>query len=383
MAQQHISCPTCHTQIDIEDVLSQSIEQRLKADYEQRLLKAIEAEKQAAVKVERERTDARVAALERENAEKTAALKTARETEIQVLELKRKLQEKDEETENIIRKKMLESQSTIEASIRKAEAEKYELREREWQQKMDAAMRQTEELKRKMEQGSQQLSGEVQELAIEEYLRSTFPTDEVLEIKKGFAGADCVHRVLVQGNPIGSILYESKRTKQFQPSWIEKFKEDIRAQGADVGVLVTETLPKDVQSFGLMNGVFVCSYTEYKALAHVVRELVVRVGEITTAQENRGDKMELLYSYLTSADFRMSIEAIVEAFQTMHSDLQKERASMERLWKQREKQIDKVLLSTTRLYGSIKGIAGADVAEVKQLELDSTRTIESDRLDFT
>lgn len=382
MAQRHITCPSCHAQIDIEDVLSHDIEQRLRASYDERLKQSIQAERELAARHERESFEVKILALQRENTEKSAALKQARNAEVELLDLQRKLKEKDEEVEGLIRRKVLESQSEIEGRARKAEAERYELREREWQQKLEATARQADELRRQVEQGSQQLSGEVQELAIEEFLRATFPSDEIAEVPKGVSGADCVQRVIVGGVAVGTIVYESKRTKQFQPSWIEKFRADIRSQGADVGVLVTEALPKGIDAFGLIGDVFVCGYKEFKALTLIVRDLVVRVGEISSAQENRGDKMSQLYSFLTSAEFRMGIEAIVEGFETMHSDLQRERAAMERIWKQREKQIEKVLLSTSRMYGNIKGIAGADVADVKQLELGSTRLADIERLDL-
>jgi hypothetical protein len=320
-------------------------------------------------------------ALERENAEKTQALKAARAAEVQVLELQRKLREQQEEQESLIQRKILESRTDVEAHVRKLEHERHELKEREWQQKFDALTRQAEELKRQAEQGSQQLAGEVQELVIEEYLRAAFPHDEVVEIRKGAAGADCVHHVISGSRRMGSILYESKRTKRFEPAWIEKFKEDVRQQGAEVGVLVSESLPKDVTSFTLINGVFVCGFAQFKALAHAAREMVLRVGMASGAQEHRGDKMSMLYEYLTGSEFRLNIEAIVEGFEAMRNDLARERTAMERLWKQREKQLEKVIFSTAGMYGSIKGIAGADVADVTRLELGSTRSAEPERLD--
>ncbi len=381
MAQSHITCPNCHTQIDIEEVLARDVEHRLRESFDEQLRSRLEAERKQAAQEERERLEAKLALLQRENSEKSQALKAAREWEIETLELRRKLKESQEDAEAIIRKRVLEAQEQMEQRIRKSEAEHYELREREWQQKLEAVTRQAEELRRKAEQGSQQLAGEVQELAIEEFLRATFPTDEIVEVPKGTSGADCIHHVVSNGRRVGSVLYESKRTKRFDASWIDKFKADVRSQGAEVGVLVSESLPKDVHGFTLIGGVFVCGYQEFKALAYAARELVLRVGSMALAQENRGEKMAMLYQYLTSADFRMNIEAIVEAFQGMKADIVRERASMERLWKQREKQLETVLLSTAGLYGSIKGIAGADVADVATLDLDHTRLLGSERQD--
>ncbi len=382
MAQHHIICPTCKTSINIEEALLKDVEQRLSASFDAKLQEEIEKATKTAAAQERERTEIRLAQLERENAEKTAALKMAKNAEVEVLELQRKLREKDEEVETLIRKRLVQEQAILEEKIRKSANEQFELREREILQKLEAVKKEAEELRRKAEQSSQQLTGEVQELAIEEYLRNSFPTDEIVEIRKGTAGADCLHRIMVNGRTVGTIVYESKRTKSFEPSWIEKFKGDVRSQGAEVGVLVTKALPKDVHGFTLTHGVFICGFQEFKALCFIVREMVLRIGMMGVSQEHRGDKMSMLYDYLTSAEFRHNIEAIVETFVSMKSDLDKEQRAMNRMWKQREKQLERVLLSTSGLYGSIKGIAGADVADLPSMELGETSETDSNRLDL-
>lgn len=254
--------------------------------------------------------------------------------------------------------------------IRKAEEDKNEFKFKELQKQLEDQKKLTEEMKRKQEQGSMQMQGEVQELAIEEWLANQFPLDTIGEIKKGARGADCLQTVNTRSRQnCGLIYYESKRTKDFQPSWIEKFKADMRDKGADVGVLVTEVMPKDMDRMGIRDGVWVCTYEEFKGLCTVLRESVIKISTAISSQENKGDKMNMLYDFLTSNTFRMQIEAIVEGFTTMKNDLESEKRSMQRIWKQREKQIEKVVTNTIDMYGSIKGIAGNAIQGVKALEL--------------
>lgn len=254
--------------------------------------------------------------------------------------------------------------------IRKQEQEKSEMALRELQMKLDQQKQLTEEMKRKQEQGSMQLQGEVQELGIEEWLRNNFPYDEIAEVKKGQRGADCLQIVNTPAQQnCGTIYYESKRTKDFQPGWIEKFKNDLREQNANIGVLVTDTLPKGFERLGLLQGVWVCTYQEFKALCFVLRENIIQIANAVSSQENKGEKMHMLYDFLTSNEFRLQIEAIVEGFSQMQEDLMAEKRSIQGHWKKREKQIQKVLLNTNYMYNSIKGIAGSAVASIKQLEL--------------
>jgi len=225
-------------------------------------------------------------------------------------------------------------------------------------------------MKRKHEQGSMQLQGEVQELAIEEWLATQFPLDTIDEIKKGARGGDCLQYVNTRSmQNCGTIYYESKRTKDFQPTWIEKFKMDIRDKGATIGVLVTEVMPSDMDRMGLKDGIWICNYEEFKGLCAVLRESIVQLSTAVSSQENKGDKMEMLYTFLTGNTFRMQVEAIVEGFTQMKADLESEKRSMQRIWKQRDKQIEKVITNTIDMYGSIKGIAGNAVQSVKALEL--------------
>lgn len=214
-----------------------------------------------------------------------------------------------------------------------------------------------------------QLQGEVQELALEEMLRSAFPFDTISEVGKGVRGADCIQTVRNNfGQECGQIIYESKRTSSFSIEWIEKLKADMRSLGAEIAVIVTKAMPKDMDCMGVKDGVYICSFSEVKALAKVLREGVINVFNATKSQENRGDKMHLLYDYLTSSEFAEQWKAIREGFMSMKVSIQKERDTMERLWKAREKQLEKVLLNAAHVRGSIEGIAGMNSVDLNLLE---------------
>ncbi len=254
--------------------------------------------------------------------------------------------------------------------VRKNEEVKNEMVLRELQKKLDDQIKLTDEMSRRQKQGSMQIQGEVQELAIEEWLKFKFPLDTIEEIKKGIRGGDCIQTVHTHSKQnCGTIYYESKRTKDFQPTWIEKFKNDIRDRNADIGVLITEAMPQDMDRLGLRDGIWICSYEEFKGLSLVLRESVIRISDAIVTQENRGDKMTLLYDYLTSNEFRLQIEGIFEGFIQMKSDLETEKRSITSHWKKREKQIEKVLLNTNYMYSSLRGIAGNAIAPIQALEL--------------
>jgi hypothetical protein len=279
------------------------------------------------------------------------------------------LQTKEQELELQVQRKLLEERNKLAEVIKKEEEEKNKLRDTEYQMKLrekdmqlEQQLKLVEEMRRKAEQGSMQLQGEVQELALEEMLRYSFPFDLVSEVGKGVRGADCTLTVRNNfGQECGKIIFESKRTKDFTQEWIEKLKKDMRAQGADIAVLVTQAMPKDMDCFGERDGVWICAFDEVKALVYVLRELVIKVYNAAKSQENKGDKMTLLYNYLISGEFSEQWTAIREGFMSMKISIQRERDQMEKLWKAREKQLEKVLLNAAHIKGSIEGIAGMDV----------------------
>ncbi len=330
---------------------------KLKGDLEENLRKSIAADFETKLQM-----------LEGNAKDNEEKLKLAREKELEFLRREQSLKLKEEEMELAFQRKIQEQRNELVEQIRKQEAEKnsikdteHQLRLRELEKQLDDQKKLAEEMKRKAEQGSMQLQGEVQELILEELLRSNFPFDLIEEVGKGVRGADCVQVVRNQfGQECGKIIYESKRTKDFGGDWIEKLKKDMRSMGVDVAVIVSQCYPKGMDCFGQRDGVWICSFEEVNAVAYVLRDGILRLSTAMKSQENRGDKMHMLYDYLTGAEFSEQWKAIREGFMSMKLSIQRERDAMERLWKAREKQLEKVLLNATHIRGSIEGIAGND-----------------------
>jgi len=408
----HVKCPNCGTEIDVQDILSNQLEDEIKRKYDAKLTQEQDrfekAQKQltdekkrfedlkkqenelfqdrleSKLKEERKAIEYKLKtklaqeqseqfdSLQKELNEKSLQVKELNRTKAEIEKLKREKDEMKESIEADVQLKMNKLLSTEKEKIKKQEEDKNELRFKELQKQLEDQRKLTEEMKRKQEQGSMQLQGEVQELAIEEWLSSQFPLDTIEEIKKGARGGDCIQIVNTRAQQnCGKIYYESKRTKDFQSGWIQKFKSDMREKGADVGILVTEAMPGDMQRMGIRDGLWICNYEEFKGLCGVIRESVVQLSTAIASQENRGDKMHMLYDYLTSNTFRMQVEAIVEGFTSMKSALESEKRAMQRIWKEREKQLDKVTGNTIDMYASIKGIAGSAIQAVRALELPS------------
>lgn len=409
-SETQIKCPNCNTSIDVQDILAQQLEAEIKQKYQSELAaeknkfekefetlnlakEAFENQKKQENKLFKERLekelkeskkeleedlkkklkeeqDEQFLSLQKELNEKSEQIKELNKSKAEIERLKREKSELHESLQAEAEKKISETILQEREKITKSIEDKNELKFKELQKQLEDQKKLTEEMKRKQEQGSMQMQGEVLELAIEEWLMQQFPLDTIDEIKKGARGGDCIQIVNTRTmQNCGSIYYESKRTKDFQPSWIEKFKNDIRDKGANIGVLVTEVMPSDMERMGLKEGIWICNYEEFKGLCAVLRETIVQLSNAVISQENKGDKMHMLYDFLTSNTFRMQVEAIVEGFSQMKNDLESEKRSMQRIWKQREKQIDKVVTNTIDMYGSIKGIAGNAIQPVKALEL--------------
>ena len=340
---------------------------KLKDDLEENLRKSIAADFETKLQM-----------LEGNAKDNEEKLKLAREKELEFLRREQSLKLKEEEMELAFQRKMQEQRNELVEQIRKQEAEKnsikdteHQLRLRELEKQLDDQKKLAEEMKRKAEQGSMQLQGEVQELILEELLRSNFPFDLIEEVGKGVRGADCVQVVRNQfGQECGKIIYESKRTKDFGGDWIEKLKKDMRSMGVDVAVIVSQCYPKGMDCFGQRDGVWICSFEEVNAVAYVLRDGILRLSTAMKSQENRGDKMHMLYDYLTGAEFSEQWKAIREGFMSMKLSIQRERDAMERLWKAREKQLEKVLLNATHIRGSIEGIAGNDSIQLSLTDDD-------------
>jgi hypothetical protein len=423
----HIKCPACASSFDVEDVLSADVEQKIKKQYEKKLQESLlqvdverkklaeqeeEFEKKRKnqnelfrqqLEKEKQKLETQASAnkqkmemelqqqlrksigqdyenqlrmLKQSEEEKDEKLRLAQQKELEFLKKEQVLKNKEQELELQLQKQLMQERQLIQEQVRKDEAQRLALKEEEhlfkmkdMQMQLEEQKKLIEEMKRRAEQGSMQRQGEVQELLLEEMLKDHFPFDIIGEVGKGVEGADCIQTVRNHlGHDCGKIIFESKRTKTFNNAWIEKLKADMRSKGADVAILVTQTYPKDYKCFGEMDGVWICSFSEVLALTTAMRHTIIRIAETKKGEENKGEKMQLLYDYLTGTEFRQQMETIVEGFLSMKTSIDRERMQMEKLWKEREKQLHKVLMSTSGLFGSIKGIAGASIGNIPLLE---------------
>ncbi len=371
-AEPVIKCPRCGAEVKLTDSLRESVVQELRQKFDaekQKLVEQASAEARRAVE------------LELKSAKDDAAAKAKQLAEAQKneLELRRKAVELEDRARaldlEVQRKLDLERARTREQALkefaeqRRSDDEKQRLKEAEKDKLIADLRQQTIELQRKAELGSQQLQGEVAELDLEASLRAHFPRDTIEPVAKGIHGGDCLERVLsAAGQQAGSILWESKRTKLWSDGWLEKLRDDQRAAKADLAVLVTQTLPKSVERFGLVDQVWVTDAASALPLAAALRKGLLDVATARHAAAGRSSKMELLYTYLTGPEFRRRVEAIVEAFTSMRIDLDAERRAFEKQWARREKQIERVMLNTAGMWGELEGIAGTALTAIEGLE---------------
>ena len=404
-----IKCPNCGHIFDVENVIAADLEKKFQNEYHNKLQESLnkveqnekrfEAEKllfeekkknenelfikriqNEKIKIEAEMQEQltksissdfenRIKILQQEKNDNEEKLKEARKKELEFLQKEQQLKNKEADLEITVQKQLQAERHSIGEQIRKQEIEKNLLKEneqnmrmRELEKQLEDQKKLAEEMKRKAEQGSMQLQGEVQEQALEELLAATFPFDIISEVGKGVRGADCIQTVRNHvGQECGKIIYESKRTEAFTADWIDKLKKDMLATGADIAVIVTKTMPKDLQQFGEKNGVYICTFSEAKSLAQVLRNAVLKISESRTSQENKGEKMVAMYNYLTSHEFVGNMNAMREGFKGLRSMMQKEREDFEKNFKKKEKQIELIIQNSLHISGSVEGIAGQEL----------------------
>ncbi len=387
MADFIIHCPKCNHAFEPGDSIREEVQNELRGQMKE-WQKQKEIETAALIEAEKKKMhaelennlkkniaseyEAQLQQFQKNAADAEKKLNAARAKEVAFLQKEQDLKTKEAELELTLQRKLIEERGKLQEQLAKEEAEKiglkeqeYALRTKELEKQIEDQKKLVEEMRRKQEQGSMQLQGEVQELMLEELLQTTFPFDKIEEVGKGVRGADCIQTVRNQfGSESGKIIYESKRTKDFANDWIGKLKSDMRTLGADVAIIVTQTLPKDMDRFGEKDGVYICTFTEVRSVALLLRNALLKIAEAKKSQENKGDKMVMLYDYLTSSEFSEQWKAIREGFMSMKLSIQKERDMMEKLWKSREKQLEKVLLNAAHIKGSVEGIAGADAVNL-------------------
>lgn len=311
--------------------------------------------------------------------EQEKRLQEAQAAELEFRKEKRELEEQRRNLNLEVERRLEKEVKTIRETTSQEMAEQHRLREAEKDKTIQDMLRQIEELKRKGEQGSQQAQGEVMELELEGFLKTNFPLDAIEPVPKGFTGADVLQRVHNRfGQFCGTIIWESKRTKAWSDGWLQKLKDDQREAKADIAIIVTDVLPKDAQSFGLKDGVWITNYRSLLGLATVIRMNMENMAEVRMAAVGKNEKMEVIYAYLTGPEFRQRMEAIVEAFAGMQQDLDREKRQTEKSWAKREKQIQRVLKNTAGMHGDMQGLIGASMQPIPALEADASTEEETD-----
>ena len=405
-----ITCPNCKTEIKLTESLAAPLIESTRLEFEERLAqkdadfnkretslrereatlaKAKEAiDDQVAEKLKHERT--KIAAEENKKAklalagdieqktkeiselnevlkERDVKLAEAQKAQAEVIRKERELSDAKRELELTVEKRVQEGLTATREQARKETEEQMKFKVMEKEQTISAMQKQIEELKRKAEQGSQQLQGEVQELELEALLAAKFPRDTIDPVPKGEFGGDVLQRVHGPLGQAGTILWESKRTKNWSDGWLAKLREDQRTAKAEVAVLVTHALPKDVETFALIDGVWITHPRAMFPVAVMLRHTLIEVSSARQAGEGQQTKMEMIYQYLTGPRFRHRVEAIVEAFSSMQEDLDKEKKAITKQWAKREEQIGRVMQSTVGMYGDLQGIAGKSLQEIEGL----------------
>lgn len=366
-----VKCPKCGEVFEPSDAFQKELEEKFRAVQEKELLAARQKAVSEALKK---------AGADQEAVLKELRLETAEERErnkklLQQLEgltaQIRRLRRKDEERDLEMKKKLADEEERIRLDAQKKAAEEHDLKDREKDKKLTDALRRVEELKTKIQQGSQQTQGEVLELALEELLRREFPADSVEEVKKGVRGADIIQRVFDKiGRPCGTILWETKNAQWSQP-WLAKLKEDMRHAKADLAVLVAAHPPEGIENFGYLEGVWVVTRPMVLPLALALRFDLVRVNHERQTHVGKSEKMAVLYEYVTSVEFKHRLEAILESFSGMQNELEREKRWFQAKWARQEKHLRKVMDHTHGMYGELQGVVGKTLPEINTLQIEA------------
>ena len=296
-------------------------------------------------------------------------LAEAQRAQAELIRKQRELDDAKRELELTVEKRVQAGLTEVRTQAKREAEDGLKLKVMEKDQTIASMQQKIEELKQKAEQGSQQLQGEVQELELENMLRARFPYDMIEPVPKGEFGGDALQRVNSQsGQACGTILWESKRTKNWSDGWLVKLREDQRSAKAEVSVLVSQVLPKGVETFDVVDGVWVTSPRAALPVATILRQTLMQVSMARQVTEGQQTKTEMVYQYLTGPRFRHRVEAIVEAFSSMQEDLDKERKAIMKQWAKRQEQIERVMGATVGMYGDLQGIAGKSLQEIEGLE---------------
>lgn len=413
MAEPTITCPSCKTEIKLTESLAAPLIESTRQEYERRLVKKDseiakreatlhdqeEALKKAqesihdqiteqvrlerikisdeearkaksALKMDLEQKDKALADLQEVLEQRELKLADAQKAQAELIRKQRELDDAKREMDLTIEQRVQEGLAAVREQSRKEVEDQLKLKVAEKEQTIVSMQKQIEELKRRAEQGSQQLQGEVQELELEALIKAKFPRDLVEPVPKGEHGGDVLQRIMGPlGQVCGTILWECKRTKNWSDGWLVKLREDQRSAKAEMAVIISQVLPKDVESFEWVDGVWVAHPNIAIPMAAALRQTLLEVSMARQASEGQQTKMEMVYQYLTGPRFRLRVEAIVEAFSSMQDDLAAEKKAIIKQWAKREEQLDRVMHATGGMYGDLQGIAGRSLQEIDGLDI--------------
>ena len=362
---QKVTCTHCGKEIEISEAITHQIQESVLAAERKKHeeeLKSVEkkTEEKLFSKLQKD-FESQLESLAKEKDEERERNKKLLKQLEDLSDQLRSLKRKDEERDLEMKKKLVEEEQKLRSELSKKHEEEQKLMLKDKDQTIEKLMKDLEEAKRRAEQGSQQAQGESLELVLEELLPQAFPQDTIEEIKKGALGADVRQTVKSPSGKTecGVILWESKRAKNWSDSWVKKLKEDVRRDGANVGVIVTTVFPKDAdRDMVLKDKIWIISFAHVVPLAMLIRDTLIKVSFQKKASEHRGQKADLIYEYVTSHQFRQQVESIVDSYKEMNEQIQKERAAFERIWKKREAQLTRIITGAANVYGSLQGLAG-------------------------
>lgn len=372
MSDNKIKCPKCGTEIPITEVLSHQLNEQVAEKVEKKL----EAEKNLLIeelekKHALEQSDVLKKLKEKLSFEEDKR-QEAEKKELDFLKKQNELEDRLKRQDLEIARKISEERKIIEEKIRKEELEKQDFKNLELRKQLEDTKKALAEAQRKAQQGSMQTQGEVLEISLEEALTKRFPADIIAPVPKGISGADITHTVVDKShNSVGVIAWESKHTQNWTEDWVQKLKDDSRNIKANICVLVSDILPKEISHFGIYKGIWVCDFGSVIGLTIALRNQLIAVHKSIAAQSGKEEKKDILYNYLTSQTFASRVESVVESFMSMKMSLEKEQNSIKKIWAEREMQISRLTDNTVKMFGDISGIAGLNMPTVEILELET------------
>ena len=389
-----LACPHCKKEIELNESLTVHLKADIEKEFSQKILNLqnevektkentakelelkLQEEKKKLWKIALEKAEEKQSLefkdLKDELKEKAEALKKAEELELELRKKQREMLEKEQKMELELQRQIEKERQQIESNIRKIVSEEERMKLLEKDKQLEMMRKQIETLKQKSEQGSMQIQGEVQEEDLKNILQSSFVYDEILDVPTGVNGADLIHVVKNNmGKKAGIIVLESKNTKAFSASWIKKLKDDRLKVNADICILITKSLPEGIESFGEIEGVWICSYQFVLPLVNMIRTQLIQLNSVKESMKGQDEKMNAVMEYLTGSQFKSRFENIISAFVSMKDELDKEKRAMLRIWSRREQEINRMLENSSGMYGDFQGIVGNKLTNIEQLELGS------------